>query len=356
MERECQYLLNYNKNEIVNVRNSDVFLGDYHFLIYVDVRLFKFRSYRRFDAKDIKNLMLFYNNKQHGFASKFHGKIRNFECDLKNISRIMEPSKASPLQRSIDRNIHEMRDFSREQYKLNFFELQIPDEHDNPALFNINFKVLEISSSSYRISPLRMESTNSNHDFPTKMGSLFRSEEMALYQLFLQSEAAYACVSELWELGLVQFRDLNPDVNAFQRKFVNEVRRCDEMERKLRYLEKETKKDKIPMQDTRESPEAPQPREMIDLEVKPRLKNLKMNYAKQSRERDDCPMYFDDGQLMASKIATRSVGTSPLIPSKPDSLIQGSARPNSTSKVIVSDTVDLVDNKLLRTSRQVRVP
>jgi hypothetical protein len=54
-------------------------------------------------------------------------------------------------------------------------------------------------------------------------GSLFRSEEMALCQLFLQSEAAYSCVSELGELGLVQFRDLNPDVNAFQRKFVNEV-------------------------------------------------------------------------------------------------------------------------------------
>ena len=53
--------------------------------------------------------------------------------------------------------------------------------------------------------------------------SFFRSEEMALCQLFLQSEAAYACVSELGELGLVQFRDLNPGVNAFQRKFVNEV-------------------------------------------------------------------------------------------------------------------------------------
>ena len=97
--------------------------------------------------------------------------------------------------------------------------------------------------------------------------SFFRSEEMALCQLFLQSEAAYACVSELGELGLVQFRDLNPGVNAFQRKFVNEVRRCDEMERKLRFLEKEIKKDDIPMMEGPECPDAPQPREMIDLEA-----------------------------------------------------------------------------------------
>ncbi|XP_077993594.1 V-type proton ATPase 116 kDa subunit a 1-like [Glandiceps talaboti] len=99
------------------------------------------------------------------------------------------------------------------------------------------------------------------------MGSLFRSEEMTLAQLFLQSEASYACVSELGELGMVQFRDLNPDVNAFQRKFVNEVRRCDEMERKLRFLEKEIKKAEIPISDTDDNPPAPPPREMIDLEA-----------------------------------------------------------------------------------------
>lgn len=39
--------------------------------------------------------------------------------------------------------------------------------------------------------------------------SIFRSEEMALCQLFLQSEAAYACVSELGEIGIVQFKDVS---------------------------------------------------------------------------------------------------------------------------------------------------
>jgi len=41
------------------------------------------------------------------------------------------------------------------------------------------------------------------------MGAMLRSEDMTLCQLFLQSEAAYACVSELGELGLVQFRDVS---------------------------------------------------------------------------------------------------------------------------------------------------
>lgn len=40
------------------------------------------------------------------------------------------------------------------------------------------------------------------------MGSMFRSEEVCLVQLFLQSGSAYNCVSELGELGLVEFRDV----------------------------------------------------------------------------------------------------------------------------------------------------
>uniref|UniRef100_A0A8C6V367 V-type proton ATPase subunit a n=1 Tax=Neogobius melanostomus TaxID=47308 RepID=A0A8C6V367_9GOBI len=70
------------------------------------------------------------------------------------------------------------------------------------------------------------------------MNSLLRSEEMCLAQLFLQSGSAYDCISELGELGLVEFRDLNPTVNAFQRKHVNEIKKCEEMERILSKLKK----------------------------------------------------------------------------------------------------------------------
>ncbi|XP_044727031.1 V-type proton ATPase 116 kDa subunit a1 isoform X2 [Chrysoperla carnea] len=99
------------------------------------------------------------------------------------------------------------------------------------------------------------------------MGALFRSEEMALCQLFIQPEAAYFSVSELGETGTVQFRDLNADVNSFQRKFVSEVRRCDEMERKLRYIEAEVNKDNVHVPEVAEIPRAPNPREIIDLEA-----------------------------------------------------------------------------------------
>ncbi|XP_043822770.1 V-type proton ATPase 116 kDa subunit a [Dromiciops gliroides] len=98
------------------------------------------------------------------------------------------------------------------------------------------------------------------------MASVFRSEEMCLSQLFLQAEAAYCCVAELGELGLVQFKDLNANVNSFQRKFVNEVRRCESLERILSFLEDEMKEE-IEIQILEKSPQTPLPREMIDLEI-----------------------------------------------------------------------------------------
>lgn len=95
------------------------------------------------------------------------------------------------------------------------------------------------------------------------MGSLFRGEELCLAQLFLQSGSAYDCISELGETGLVEFRDLNPSVNSFQRKFVNEIKRCEEMERILGYLLREIKKADIPLPEGDVNPIAPLPKHVM---------------------------------------------------------------------------------------------
>ncbi|PPS13627.1 hypothetical protein GOBAR_AA06956 [Gossypium barbadense] len=65
---------------------------------------------------------------------------------------------------------------------------------------------------------------------------LMRSEKMSLVQLIIPVESAHRAVSYLGELGLLQFRDLNAEKSPFQRTFVNQVKRCGEMSRKLRFF------------------------------------------------------------------------------------------------------------------------
>ena len=38
--------------------------------------------------------------------------------------------------------------------------------------------------------------------------SIFRSEKMTLWQMFLQTDAAYQSTAEIGELGIVEFRDV----------------------------------------------------------------------------------------------------------------------------------------------------
>ncbi|XP_030316351.1 V-type proton ATPase 116 kDa subunit a isoform X3 [Calypte anna] len=98
------------------------------------------------------------------------------------------------------------------------------------------------------------------------MGSLFRSEPMCLAQLFLQSGSAYECLSEVGERGLAEFRDLNPNVSVFQRKFVNEVKKCEEMERILGYLVQEIKKADIPLPEEDVAPPAPLMKHTLEIQ------------------------------------------------------------------------------------------
>lgn len=77
-------------------------------------------------------------------------------------------------------------------------------------------------------------------NYPT----LFRSEQMSLRQFLIPTEVAHDAVAELGELGNVQFKDLNPAVNPFQRSFVGEIRRTEEMARRVRFFESQIQKEK----------------------------------------------------------------------------------------------------------------
>lgn len=71
---------------------------------------------------------------------------------------------------------------------------------------------------------------------PSSIGSLFRSENMVLLRLYFDRAAAHDTIDELGELGVCQFKDLNASQSAFQRTFSDNVRRCEEMLRVIRYV------------------------------------------------------------------------------------------------------------------------
>ncbi|KAI4820358.1 hypothetical protein KUCAC02_028342 [Chaenocephalus aceratus] len=116
------------------------------------------------------------------------------------------------------------------------------------------------------------------------MCSLLRGEEMCLAQLFLQSGSAYDCISELGELGLVEFRDLNPSVTTFQRKHVNEIKKCEEMERILGYLLREVKKADISLPERDVNPVAPLPKHIMS--IMEQLQRLEVELGEVTRNKD----------------------------------------------------------------------
>eukprot|EP00753_Platysulcus_tardus_P014977 PLAT4698.1.p1 GENE.PLAT4698.1~~PLAT4698.1.p1 ORF type:complete len:928 (-),score=549.17 PLAT4698.1:190-2973(-) len=72
--------------------------------------------------------------------------------------------------------------------------------------------------------------------------SWFRSSEMEYVSIVMQEDVAYKCVEELGRLGVVQFTDLNSEMTPFQRQYAGYIKRCDEMERRLRFFEEQLAK------------------------------------------------------------------------------------------------------------------
>eukprot|EP00879_Flechtneria_rotunda_P014171 GHRR01014808.1.p1 GENE.GHRR01014808.1~~GHRR01014808.1.p1 ORF type:complete len:648 (+),score=178.01 GHRR01014808.1:407-2350(+) len=79
-------------------------------------------------------------------------------------------------------------------------------------------------------------------DFGLANIELWRSEEMQLVQLMVPAESAHDAIGALGDVGLLQFKDLNADKSAFQRTYANQVKRCDEMARKIRFFHDQVEK------------------------------------------------------------------------------------------------------------------
>ncbi|PNS16613.1 hypothetical protein CAC42_4577 [Sphaceloma murrayae] len=116
--------------------------------------------------------------------------------------------------------------------------------------------------------------------------TLFRSAEMSLVQLYMANEIGREVVSSLGELGIMDFRDLNSETNAFQRTFTQEIRRLDNVERQLRYFQSQCEKSSInmrPMWEFANNMTAPTASEIDELAEKSqsleqRIKSLNDSY------------------------------------------------------------------------------
>ncbi|KAL6941801.1 hypothetical protein ACO0RG_002939 [Hanseniaspora osmophila] len=74
------------------------------------------------------------------------------------------------------------------------------------------------------------------NDKNEKYEAMFRSAEMSLVEMFIPYEIARAVAYKLGDLGLIQFRDLNTKIRAFQRHFVDDIKKLDNIERQYQYF------------------------------------------------------------------------------------------------------------------------
>lgn len=76
------------------------------------------------------------------------------------------------------------------------------------------------------------------------MGFL-RSEEMGYYSIVIPMDHVWEVLNQLGKLSAVQFVDQNSDQAVFNRRYASYIRRCEEAERRLRFLAQEQERFKV---------------------------------------------------------------------------------------------------------------
>ena len=76
------------------------------------------------------------------------------------------------------------------------------------------------------------------------MGFL-RSEEMGYYSIVIPIDQQWDILNQLGKLSAVQFIDQNSDQAVFNRRYASYIRRCEEAERRLRFLAQEQERFKV---------------------------------------------------------------------------------------------------------------
>ena len=88
---------------------------------------------------------------------------------------------------------------------------------------------------------------------------MIRSEEMSLVRIIERNESARDIMTELGEAGLLHLRDLNGDAPVYKRAFATDVKRCDEMARRVMYLTAQVKAKGLAIAPPRRSPSPTSP-------------------------------------------------------------------------------------------------
>jgi V-type H+-transporting ATPase subunit a len=115
------------------------------------------------------------------------------------------------------------------------------------------------------------------------MGFL-RSEEMGYYSIVIPIDQAWEILNQLGKLSAVQFVDQNSDQAVFNRRYASYIRRCEEAERRLRFLAQEQERFKVRI----EYPKDPNlVIDMIDGELKKKQLPAQTNFENLEVELED---------------------------------------------------------------------